>query len=94
MRNKIKVGDQFLWRRVRVGWTEYITSGKMQKMHFGSEDFPYENEGIFEVYKVQVEDQGNDAYVYYYLKVPGDDEETYVLIVDGASAMKMHRVTD
>ena len=86
-REKIKVGDRFVWKRNG----NYITSGRNRKKCMYSPDFPYEKEGPLEVYKLYEGRNGYGPFVDYWLKIPGKDESEYRIIINAIDAMKMKR---
>lgn len=88
-RNRIKIGDKFLWR---VTDPEYISSGKNRKQLVYSPSFPYESEGPLEVYEVYEGRNGYGMFVDYYLKVPNRDEAEYHIILNGPASMRMERI--
>ncbi len=94
VRDKIKVGERFVWRRSKICRTDYITSGKLKDRYTYSPDFPYTDEGILEVYKIYEGENGYGPFVDYYLKVPNESEEMYHIIINGVDAMKMKRTTE
>ena len=87
-REKIKVGDQFIWQRTS---DETITSGKLRRKYMYSPNFPYTEKGVLEVYKVYEGKNGYGPFVDYWLKIPEKDPKEYHIIINAVSAMKMQR---
>lgn len=90
-RDKIKVGDRFVWRRSKTRKDEYITSGKLKDKYMYSPDFPYMESGILEVYKVYEGKNGYGPFVDYWLKDTKKETKEFHIIINGVDAMKMKR---
>ena len=90
-RDKIRVGDRFIWKRSDTRKDEYITSGRLRDEYMYSPDFPYEVQGVLEVYKVYEGENGYGPFVDYWLKMPEKDPKEYHIIINAVEAMKMQR---